>query len=182
MPRDNAPVDVTIEAPMGISRTKSHPLNRMRNPWIYLKLKNNPVITYSCCKNVGSFTKGFVIPKTEFESYLEETGNTTCGITAVDKRITYGPNQAMQVLYHLVDTTDDYAIKSTYDSQTYFQIPCYAFNVQDTIDLMTAQGADAMFVDCGRCTFDPSYLELTISRTRDVTRTEIHDLNMTYFD
>ena len=38
VPRDNAPVNSTAEASMGITRFKVRPLDRMRNPWIYLKL------------------------------------------------------------------------------------------------------------------------------------------------
>jgi hypothetical protein len=38
IPRDNAPVDTTTENPMGIYRFNTHPLDRMRNPWVYLKL------------------------------------------------------------------------------------------------------------------------------------------------
>lgn len=38
IPRDNAPIPETKE---GVFRTKAHPMNRMRNPWVYLKLENN---------------------------------------------------------------------------------------------------------------------------------------------
>ena len=38
IPRDNCDVDNTIENPMGIYRFRKRPLDRMRNPWIYLKL------------------------------------------------------------------------------------------------------------------------------------------------
>ena len=38
IPRDNAEVDDEIENAMGIYRVKAHPMDRMRNPWLYLKL------------------------------------------------------------------------------------------------------------------------------------------------
>ncbi len=41
IPRDNAPVDETTEAKMGIKRFKVRPLDRIRNPWAYLKLQKN---------------------------------------------------------------------------------------------------------------------------------------------
>lgn len=41
MPRDNAPVDASIEAPLGIKRFKARPLDRIRNPWVYIKLTKN---------------------------------------------------------------------------------------------------------------------------------------------
>ena len=40
IPRDNAPVDKEVENAKGIFRTKAHPMNRIRNPWMYLKLTN----------------------------------------------------------------------------------------------------------------------------------------------
>ena len=40
IPRDNAVIS-DAEAAMGISRSKAHPMDRMRNPWIYLKLQKN---------------------------------------------------------------------------------------------------------------------------------------------
>jgi hypothetical protein len=42
IPRDNAAVDPEKEASLGISRFRPHPLDRMRNPWIYLSLHKNP--------------------------------------------------------------------------------------------------------------------------------------------
>lgn len=41
IPRDNAPVDSTTENKMGIKRFKARPLDRIRNPWAYLKLKKD---------------------------------------------------------------------------------------------------------------------------------------------
>lgn len=41
IPRDNAMVDNTTESLMGIKRFKARPLDRIRNPWAYLKLKKN---------------------------------------------------------------------------------------------------------------------------------------------
>lgn len=41
IPRDNAEVNSDIEAPMGIKRFKARPLDRIRNPWAYLKLTKN---------------------------------------------------------------------------------------------------------------------------------------------
>lgn len=38
IPRDNAPVDNAAESALNIKRFKAHPLDRMRNPWVYLKL------------------------------------------------------------------------------------------------------------------------------------------------
>ena len=38
IPRDNAPLDTDAE--LGVSRLSAHPLDRMRNPWLYLKLVN----------------------------------------------------------------------------------------------------------------------------------------------
>ena len=38
IPRDNAPVDTATESILGIKRFKARPLDRMRNPWVYLKL------------------------------------------------------------------------------------------------------------------------------------------------
>ena len=38
IPRDNAPVDATTENAMGIYRNMAKPFNRMRNPWVYLRL------------------------------------------------------------------------------------------------------------------------------------------------
>lgn len=37
IPRDNAPLSTTKE---GVFRTRVHPMNRIRNPWVYLKLEN----------------------------------------------------------------------------------------------------------------------------------------------
>jgi len=37
IPRDNVEVNDTIENPMGIFRKAKHPIDRMRNPWLYLK-------------------------------------------------------------------------------------------------------------------------------------------------
>jgi hypothetical protein len=37
IPRDNAPLNT--DASRGVSRTRVHPIDRMRNPWLYLKLQ-----------------------------------------------------------------------------------------------------------------------------------------------
>lgn len=39
MPRDNAPVNDKVEIPMGIKRFKARPLDRIRNPWVYIQLR-----------------------------------------------------------------------------------------------------------------------------------------------
>lgn len=39
IPRDNAAVNEEVESIMGIKRFKARPLDRIRNPWAYLKLK-----------------------------------------------------------------------------------------------------------------------------------------------
>lgn len=39
IPRDNAPIDDVTESKMGIKRFKVRPLDRIRNPWVYLKLE-----------------------------------------------------------------------------------------------------------------------------------------------
>ena len=39
IPRDNAPL--SDDAALGVSRTKQHPVDRMRNPWLYLKLQKD---------------------------------------------------------------------------------------------------------------------------------------------
>lgn len=39
IPRDNAPVDAENEPKKGIFRSKVRPMDRMRNPWLYLKLE-----------------------------------------------------------------------------------------------------------------------------------------------
>lgn len=41
IPRDNAPVEVDSESKMGIKRFKVRPLDRIRNPWAYVKLTKN---------------------------------------------------------------------------------------------------------------------------------------------
>lgn len=41
IPRDNAAVDTLVEAFMGIKRFKVRPLDRIRNPWVYIKLTKN---------------------------------------------------------------------------------------------------------------------------------------------
>lgn len=41
IPRDNAPVNASTEAAMGIKRIKARPLDRIRNPWAYIKLTKN---------------------------------------------------------------------------------------------------------------------------------------------
>lgn len=41
IPRDNVDVDAVTEIPMGIFRKAKHPIDRMRNPWLYLKLTKN---------------------------------------------------------------------------------------------------------------------------------------------
>ena len=45
IPRDNARVDATTESPMGIKRFKARPLDRIRNPWAYIKLKKDAATT-----------------------------------------------------------------------------------------------------------------------------------------
>lgn len=39
MPRDNAPINDKVEIPMGIKRFKVRPLDRIRNPWVYIQLR-----------------------------------------------------------------------------------------------------------------------------------------------
>ena len=39
IPRDNA--ELSADEGLNISRAAKHPLNRMRNPWLYLKLQKN---------------------------------------------------------------------------------------------------------------------------------------------
>ena len=41
IPRDNAKVDDATESFMGIKRFKARPLDRIRNPWVYIKLTKN---------------------------------------------------------------------------------------------------------------------------------------------
>ena len=41
LPRDNAPLDNETESKMGIKRLDVKPLDRMRNPWIYIKLSKD---------------------------------------------------------------------------------------------------------------------------------------------
>ena len=41
IPRDNAEVNNAIESLMGIKRFKARPLDRIRNPWVYIKLTKN---------------------------------------------------------------------------------------------------------------------------------------------
>ena len=41
VPRDNVDVNAATETPMGIFRKAKHPIDRMRNPWLYLKLTKN---------------------------------------------------------------------------------------------------------------------------------------------
>lgn len=41
VPRDNAAMDTKTETAMGIKRFKARPLDRIRNPWAYLKLTKN---------------------------------------------------------------------------------------------------------------------------------------------
>lgn len=43
IPRDNAEIDAATEAALGIKRFVRRPLDRMRNPWLYLKLKKGAV-------------------------------------------------------------------------------------------------------------------------------------------
>ncbi len=43
IPRDNAKVDDATESLMGIKRFKARPLDRIRNPWVYIKLTKNKV-------------------------------------------------------------------------------------------------------------------------------------------
>lgn len=42
IPRDNAPEDFIEDAKKGIYRTGRHPMDRIRNPWLYLKLFHSP--------------------------------------------------------------------------------------------------------------------------------------------
>lgn len=39
IPRDNAPVNDKVEMPMGIKRFKARPVDRIRNPWVYIQLR-----------------------------------------------------------------------------------------------------------------------------------------------
>ena len=41
IPRDNAPVDDTTETALGIKRFKARPLDRIRNPWAYIRLEKD---------------------------------------------------------------------------------------------------------------------------------------------
>lgn len=41
IPRDNAPVNDASESKMGIKRCKARPLDRIRNPWAYIKFTKN---------------------------------------------------------------------------------------------------------------------------------------------
>lgn len=50
IPRDNAPIDTSKEASMGIKRFKINPLDRMRNPWLYIKLTKNASSILNQCK------------------------------------------------------------------------------------------------------------------------------------
>lgn len=50
IPRDNAPIDEMAEEPMGIKRFKVRPLDRIRNPWAYLKLKKDAATNDSLSK------------------------------------------------------------------------------------------------------------------------------------
>ena len=43
IPRDNAEVNNAIESLTGIKRFKARPLDRIRNPWAYIKLTKNEV-------------------------------------------------------------------------------------------------------------------------------------------
>ena len=42
IPRDNMEVDNATENLMGIFRKAKHPVDRMRNTWLYLKLQKDP--------------------------------------------------------------------------------------------------------------------------------------------
>lgn len=44
IPRDNAAVDTETEASMGIKRFKVRPLDRIRNPWVYIKLTKDAAL------------------------------------------------------------------------------------------------------------------------------------------
>jgi hypothetical protein len=46
IPRDNAPVDNATESALNIKRFKVHPLDRIRNPWVYLKLTKSSDTTH----------------------------------------------------------------------------------------------------------------------------------------
>ena len=58
IPRDNAPVNSLIEKPMGIKRFRTRPMDRMRNPWIYLKLTKDAAAS------------GSVLDKTEIHDLI----------------------------------------------------------------------------------------------------------------
>lgn len=45
IPRDNATVDATTESILGIKRFKARPLDRIRNPWAYMKLSKSAATT-----------------------------------------------------------------------------------------------------------------------------------------
>lgn len=50
IPRDNALINKDVESSMGITRFTVKPLDRMRNPWIYLKLQKEAVSSVSSLK------------------------------------------------------------------------------------------------------------------------------------
>ena len=183
IPRDNAMVNPLSEAPRGIFREKCHPISRIRNPWVYLNIKKTPIISYTCVKVPG--TKGFIIPISEFVAYHNETGLDYCDIRA--NELLDPTDIALHVLYSLVDmTTMD--VKYNYDEHFYYQIPltmCIVDSETPTNGIIAkaaACNADGLFVDCSTWNFDPTTIELTIGRTLALTRTEIHDLALTYYN
>lgn len=58
IPRDNAPIDKSIESKLGITRLNPKPLDRIRNPWVYLKLTKNAA------------TEGSFLSKTEIHDLM----------------------------------------------------------------------------------------------------------------
>lgn len=55
IPRDNAPIE--DDSALGLHRTKPFPMNRIRNPWAYIKMQYNPAVLESIPKvNVNDVT------------------------------------------------------------------------------------------------------------------------------
>ena len=172
VPRDNAIVGIRSEASRGISRAKSHPVSRMRNPWLYLTLKKDPIISYTCTKIPRA--KGFIIPVSEFSAYKLETGEISCIIKATDN-ISH-----MAAVYLLIDMATS-TVKYTFDTQTYNQVPLADMNITWLEGLASTYSGDALFIDCSSWMIDPSTIELTIGRTVMQRRMELHDMSMTYY-
>lgn len=179
IPRDNAIVNYSKEAPMGISRTRSHPLSRMRNPWLYLNIKKQPLLTYKCqtIDRSGIGIKGFIIPISEFIAYREETGYGSCRIADIS-----GAAGTISVGYDLIDTTQSNAYRATLDNQFWNRLPLPNVDINDLVTQASQYSADAVFVYTGNWGCNPAGLELTIYRPEVIRRTEIHDLALTFFD